>query len=83
MKKALLPVAVAILATLLLAFHRVPQEQSLEGARFTSNGQMLWPEQYPKWVHVGSGLGMTYMPVGQTDGASNIAFTNVYVNPLA
>src|SRR5581483_10667898 len=80
MKKLVLVIFV-ISATFLLAFQIVPQEQANDGARYTNNGQMLWPEQYTKWVHVGSGLGMAYTPPQQNQSASDPPFTDVYVNP--
>ncbi len=84
MKKAFLVVS-ALTAMFLLAFQVSSQEQpqSSDGAKYTNDGQMLWPEQYAKWVHVGSGIGMAYNPSENDHGASDPPFTDIYVNPSA
>jgi Cytochrome P460 len=49
--------------------------------QFTSDGNLLRPEGYRKWVFVSSGFGMSYNPGAGGNGAP--AFTNVFVTPAA
>jgi hypothetical protein len=52
-----------------------------DGASYTADGQMRFPEQYREWVFLTSGVDMSYdpkpMPMGQG------MFDNVFVNPEA
>lgn len=52
--------------------------------RFTSDGQLIRPENYREWIFLSSGLGMTY---GVVEKAVNAAigerFDNVFVTPQA
>jgi hypothetical protein len=60
-----------------------PRGQSTD-PRFTSDGQLMRPENYREWVYLSSGLGMTY---GTVQAAANAAhgerFDNVFVTPQA
>jgi len=51
------------------------------GPQFTSDGKLVRPEGYRRWVYVSSGFGMSYDPNVGGNGAP--AFTNVFVNPAA
>jgi hypothetical protein len=51
------------------------------GARFTSDGKLVRPADYRRWVYVSSGFGMSYNPDAGGNGAP--AFTNVFVDPGA
>ena len=82
-KAVLLLLTTATIAMSLLAFQMAPQERTKDELRYTTDGQLLRPEQYPKWVHVGSGLGMAYTPAEGEQGDSDPPFTDVYVNPSA
>jgi hypothetical protein len=50
-------------------------------AQFTSDGKLIRPENYRRWVYVSSGFGMSYNPDAGGNGAP--AFTNVFVAPTA
>jgi hypothetical protein len=51
--------------------------------QYTADGRLIFPKDYRQWVFLSSGLGMTYGPAGNTDGAGNPRFDNVFVNPAA
>jgi hypothetical protein len=51
------------------------------GAQFNSDGKLVRPEGYRRWVYVSSGFGMSYNPDVGGNGAP--AFTNVFVAPAA
>jgi hypothetical protein len=52
--------------------------------RFTSDGQLMRPDNYREWIYLSSGLGMTY---GVAETVANAAvgerFDNVFVTPRA
>jgi len=50
-------------------------------AQFTSDGKLVRPDGYRRWVFVSSGFGMSYNPDAGGNGAP--AFTNVFVAPEA
>lgn len=50
-------------------------------AQFSSDGKLVRPEAYRRWVYVSSGFGMSYNPDAGGNGAP--AFTNVFVAPEA
>jgi hypothetical protein len=60
---------------------RAASPATAPSAQFTSNGQLLRPEGYRRWVYVSSGFGMSYNPDAGGNGAP--AFTNVFVAPEA
>jgi hypothetical protein len=83
MKKVLLVCGFG-LATLAIAclgfFSRaVAQSQQTVQPQFTSDGKLLRPEAYRKWVFVSSGYGMSY---SESPGGMQM-FTNVFVTPVA
>jgi hypothetical protein len=49
--------------------------------KFNSDGTLVRPEGYRRWVYVSSGFGMSYNPNAGGNGAP--AFTNVFVNPAS
>jgi hypothetical protein len=49
--------------------------------QFTSDGKLVRPENYRRWVYVSSGFGMSYDPNAGGNGAP--AFTNVFVAPAS
>jgi len=51
-----------------------------DGPQFTTDGQLMLPQDYRQWVFLSSGLGMTYGPAASADPA-NPLFDNVFVNP--
>lgn len=61
-----------------------PQAQSGAAPQFTSDGQLVRPDNYREWVYVSSGLGMTYS-AAQTGGNAAVGdrFDNVFVTPQA
>jgi Cytochrome P460 len=79
MKKVLLVCGFA-LATVCLVFFSIAAEQpQLALPQFTTEGKLLRPEGYRKWVFVSSGYGMSY-----SQSASGMQmFTNVFVTPAA
>jgi Cytochrome P460/Tetratricopeptide repeat len=82
MKKVLAVMALGLVAALAMravGLRRSAASASAAGPQYTSDGQLLLPENYRQWVYVSSGLGMNYGPAG--DG--NPAFTNVFVEPGA
>jgi hypothetical protein len=50
-------------------------------ARFTSDGKLLRPTDYRRWIFLSSGFGMSYNANAGGNGAP--AFTNVFVNPAS
>ena len=49
------------------------------GPQFTSDGKLVRPEGYRRWVYLSSGFGMSY---SQTPDGMQM-FTNVFVNPTS
>ena len=63
------------------AIHAQTEAGSSPGPQFTSDGKLVRPEGYRRWVYVSSGFGMNY----NADAAGNDApaFTNAFVTPAA
>ncbi len=77
----------AILAILAIAAiekaPRVAASASLKSAgnpEFTSDGKLVRPEGYRKWVFLSSGYGMSYSQSASSD-QDHLLFTNVFVPP--
>jgi hypothetical protein len=51
---------------------------SAASPQFTSDGKLVRPEGYRRWVYASSGYGMSY---SQKADDSMVMFTNVFVNP--
>jgi len=60
-------------------FSRAAGHPQSVGPQFTSDGKLVQPEGYRKWVYVSSGYGMSYSQ--SPDGMQ--MFTNVFVTPAA
>lgn len=67
-------------ALLILAAFALTAQTATDGPQFTSDGQLLFPNEYRQWIFLSSGLGMTYGPAASAD-PSNPRFDNVFVNP--
>jgi hypothetical protein len=50
------------------------------GPEFTSDGKLVRPESYRKWVFLSSGYGMSYAQ-GASSDQDHLMFTNVFVPP--
>ena len=74
MKKALLCVPILAL---------IGAEQAGDGPQYTSDGQLLRPDNYREWVYLSSGLGMTYGPVSAENANRPPLFDNVFVTRTA
>ena len=53
-----------------------------DAPQFTGKGELMFPADYREWVHMSSGLGMTYGPAAAAT-LDNPAFDNVYVHPAS
>src|SRR6266852_4858300 len=80
MKRVLAPFAIALLAggLLMRAGRSQPPENTNPGPQYTSDGKLVRPEGYRRWVYASSGYGMSY---SQKADDSMVMFTNVFVNP--
>jgi len=62
------------------------QQNSTGSARtpqFTGNNELVVPTDYREWIFLSSGLGMTYGPIGESNGDRPLMFDNVFVAPAA
>lgn len=71
-----------LLAFSLICLNVPAQPASADDPRFTSEGQLMRPDNYREWIFLSSGLGMTY---GFVEPVANTAprFDNVFVAPQA
>jgi hypothetical protein len=73
-----------LLATTLACLTLQAAQTLPDDPRYTSDGQLIRPENYREWIYLSSGLGMTY---GVVESAANALqsqrFTNVFVTPQA
>jgi hypothetical protein len=79
-------IAVAVIGTgvtfIMLLSAQAQNAAQSDGPQYTSDGQMVKPENYREWVYLTSGLGMNYGdPNPNPTGAP--LFDNVFVNPSA
>jgi hypothetical protein len=76
--------ALIALSLCLLCVKLSAQQPQLNEPMFTSDGQLMMPDNYRQWIYLSSGLGMTY---GVLESAVNAVvgdrFTNVFVTPQA
>jgi hypothetical protein len=79
MKKALFVYGFALASVCLALFSKAAGHPQSTGPQFTSDGKLVRPEGYRKWVYVSSGYGMSYSQ--SPDGMQ--MFTNVFVTPAA
>jgi hypothetical protein len=83
---ALLGAAAALCAASGLRAQNAPRVT--DGATFTAAGEVVRPADYREWVHLSSGLGMSYSPEAQAAAAAAASpgqgrppvFDNVFVN---
>lgn len=68
-----------LLAVSLISMSMMAQQDP----RFTSDGQLIRPDNYREWVFLSSGLGMTYGFVEHTGDNPSPRFDNVFVEPKA
>ncbi len=69
---------------LLLMWLSLPAQQvPLDEPRFTSDGQLMRPDNYREWIYLSTGLGMTYGSVDTAAAPSSERFDNVFVTPQA
>ena len=59
------------------------QQTKSDEPRYTSDGQLIRPDNYREWVYLSSGLGMTYGVVEPATHPSPAKFDNVFVTPQA
>jgi len=78
-KKALFVCCFALASVCGAFFSRAAGHPQSAGPQFTSDGKLVRPEGYRKWVYVSSGYGMSYSQ--SPDGMQ--MFTNVFVTPAA
>lgn len=71
----------SVLSLLSMASSLPGRADNDEPLRFTSKGEMLFPEHYREWVWLSSGLGMSYSPAAAEN--PNPKFDNVFVSPAA
>src|SRR5690349_4531247 len=81
MKRIIAVLAIALLTGGLLvrAGRSQPAENTNSGPQYTSEGKLVRPQGYRRWVYVSSGFGMSYNP--DVGGNGQPAFTNVFVTP--
>jgi tetratricopeptide (TPR) repeat protein len=53
-----------------------------DAPQFNDKNELLFPDDYREWIHLSSGLGMTYGPAAAA-ALNNPSFDNVYVHPTA
>ena len=73
-----------LIAMLLLSLNVATLRAQATDPRFTSDGQLIRPDNYREWIYLSSGLGMTYGVV-QTVVNTVVGdrFDNVFVTPQA
>jgi hypothetical protein len=79
MKKilALVPLALLIAAATFVPKHDTVRAAATSVPQFDSNGKLVRPVDFRRWVYLSSGFGMSYSQ--QPNGMQ--MFTNVFVNP--
>ncbi len=82
MRQTRVALAVAGLGAALAGPASARPAEPVQAARYTDDGRLLLPEDYREWVFLGSGLGMTYGPLGAAR-AFPAQFDNVFVLPEA
>jgi len=74
----------ALIAAGLLGLALTTLRAQSAGPRFTSDGQLIRPDDYREWIYLSSGLGMTYGVAGKVANAAiGERFDNVFVTPEA
>ena len=70
----------SIVACSLIAFNQTTMVP-VNAPRYTSDGQLQFPENYREWVYLSTGLDMSYSPAAQMAGMDHHMFDNVFANP--
>lgn len=78
-------IAFSLMGLSLNAQPNEPQNQPQNQPRYTSDGQLMRPDNYREWIFLSSGLGMTYSTPDNAASASTALprFDNVFVTPQA
>jgi hypothetical protein len=73
----------SVLATVGLRLSRsaAAAASAQDGPQFSSDGKLVRPADYRRWVYVSSGFGMSYSPAAAA--SQNPTFTNGFVNPTS
>jgi len=71
-----------LIALTLLCLTVSAQTPASDEPRYTSDGQLIRPDNYREWIYLSSGLGMSYGPAAAAP-ASDPQFDNVFVAPAA
>jgi len=79
MSKSLLLCGFVLAGVSLALFSRAGEQPQTSAPQFTSEGKLVRPMGYRKWVFVSSGYGMSY---SQSPSGTQM-FTNVFVTPTA
>jgi hypothetical protein len=59
------------------------QQPRPDEPRYTSDGQLMRPDNYREWIFLSAGLGMTYGLVESAPNPASLRFDNVFVTPQA
>jgi Cytochrome P460 len=79
MKKVLLVCGFGLATVCLALLSKATAQPQSAAPQFTTEGKLVRPEGYRKWVYVSSGFGMSY---SQSPNGMQM-FTNVFVTPAA
>jgi hypothetical protein len=82
MKPRLLAVLASTCLTLSAQTTPLVQAPAANEPTYTSDGQLMRPDNYREWIYLSSGLGMTYGPAASSS-TSDPLFDNVFVTPQA
>jgi Cytochrome P460 len=77
MRRIVLLLAAVVVGALAL-YRTHGDSPSLGAAQFTSDGKLVRPEGYRRWIYVSTGFGMSYSPEEHNHTPK---FTNGFVNP--
>lgn len=72
-----------LLVLTLMGLNLPAQTMPPDEPRFTSDGQLMRPDNYREWIFLSSGLGMTYGLVEKAANAISERFDNAFVTPQA
>ena len=72
-----------IVLSLLSCANLQAQQVRPDDPRYTSDGQLMRPDNYREWIYLSSGLGMTYGILESAVNAFGERFDNVFVTPQA
>ena len=72
-----------VLSLIFLCVNLPAQQERPDEPRYTSDSQLVRPDNYREWIYLSSGLGMAYGILGSALNASGKPFDNVFVTPRA